>query len=680
MGKSKVYREVEIEVEEGEISQLGVGVLDQENAKKLADYLHEEIEACETERTGRVGKWKKWRRQREARPERETQSYPFEGSANVSVPLASMLTQNMYAYIKATFEARDPLMAVTSYTGLSKDVDEAKTIEKYLDLLAESPFDLHLRSKARDIIYEGSSMGTVFVKVPWTSDRWVFKTKDQEGNMVDIESYLHDGPEWAPISLDDLFYRENVIDLQRAPWVSHRVTLSEPELHNRGVDGIYDFIDEVKRNFRTEELEEKTEDDARRGTALQAIKVYDLFETYVFWQLPDTEYMIDLLVTYHRESNKIIRAEYNELGIRPIGPASYLIRPNSLDGIGVGWLCEHMQDEVDTHHRMRINNAHFAGMRMLAVKRTAGVKAKEKIFPGKIWKVDDPSKDIVPIEIGEVYQSSLAAEQMAMMYAERVVGFSDAQRGMSDQIAKSGTSAQLQMFNAQQGGKLINSVIEGMVDSWSMFAMFTVFQLVKNRSRVIANETLAKRLTPDEIKELDSALDMPLESIPRRLKFSVRTTQMDQTFEVRKQNTLTLWQILGTFWEKTIPLLMQMENPQIPPIVKQAMTKAYTGAARLLEQTFKFFGEQDTKRYVPDYEKLEVLNEIKEAMQGDIGQMKQVLEAVRGQGNTGQIPGAEGQGVPNQGQRRSPGTTGTSRMGAQVPGIQRPAGTAGPLT
>ena len=129
-----------------------------------------------------------------------------------------------------------------------------------------------------------------------------------------------------------------------------------------------------------------------------------------------------------------------------------------------------------------------------------------------------------------------------------------------------------------------------------------------------------------------------------------------------------------------VPLLMQMENPQIPPIVKQAMTKAYTGAARLLEQTFKFFGEQDTKRYVPDYEKLEVLNEIKEAMQGDIGQMKQVLEAVRGQGNTGQIPGAEGQGVPNQGQRRSPGTTGTSRMGAQVPGIQRPAGTAGPLT
>jgi len=681
VGKNKNVLEVEVDMEEGEVSEIGVGVLDAESAKQLADFLHEELESCETERAGRARKWKKWRRQREGIPEKETQDYPFANSANTSVPLASMLTQNMYAYIKATFQVRDPLLAITTYREEdSKEIERAKVLEKYLDLIAESPFDMNLREKLPEIVYEGSSMGTEFVKVPWTSDRWVFKTTDDDGNMTEVSSYLHDGPEWVPISLDDLFYRENVTDLQRAAWVSHRVTLSEPELHNRNIDGVYENVEEVMRNFRTEELESRSEGLERRGVALQPIKVYDLYETYVFFKLPDSDYMIDLLVTYHRESNKIMRAEYNELGIRPIGPARYIVRPHSLDGIGVGWLCEHMQDEVDTHHRMRINNAHFSGMRMFAIKRNAGIKGQEKVFPGKIWKVDDPTKDIVSVQAGEVYPSSLEAESMAMMYAERVVGFSDAQRGMSDQVAKSGTSASLQMFNAQQGGKLINSVIEGMVNSASMFALFTVFQLVKNRKRVIINETEAQRLNKEEIDALDQALDMPLETIPRRLKFSVRTTEMDQTFEVRKQNTLTLWQILGTFWEKTIPLLMQLENPQVPEMVKVAMTKAFTGGARLLEQTFKFFGEADTKKYVPDYKRLEILAEIRTAMQGDVGQLKQMLEVVQsGQGQRGINPGAAGTQLPAQGSGGNTGAPGAPGMETQVANIQRPAGGAGQI-
>jgi len=379
--------ELEIEVEIGEdeeIEQAAVGILSAESAEELANYLHEEIEACETERLGRVAKWAKWRRQREARPEFAKQSYPFKGAANVSVPVAAMLTQNMYAYIKATFKVRDPLMSINAYNTSDTDlIEQAVVIEKYLDLLAESPFDLHLRAKYREIAYEGTSMGTVFVKVPWITDKWVFRTTDDEGNIREVESFLHDGPDWIPISLDDAFYRENVSDIQRAPWFSHRVVLSEPELKNRDAAGVYDSenIKEVLLNYRTEALENETADNTRRGVEQQDIKVYDLFETYVFWNMPDTNYMIDLLVTYHRDSNKIIRAEYNTLGIRTVAPASYLLRPGSLDGIGVGWLSEHMQDEVDTHHRMRINNAHFAGMRMLAVKRGAGLKGQEKIYP-----------------------------------------------------------------------------------------------------------------------------------------------------------------------------------------------------------------------------------------------------------------------------------------------------------
>jgi len=192
-------------------------------------------------------------------------------------------------------------------------------------------------------------------------------------------------------------------------------------------------------------------------------------------------------------------------------------------------------------------------------------------------------------------------------------------------------------------------------------------------------------MTKDEIAALDKALDMRLETIPRKLKFSIRTTEMDQTFEVRKQNTLTLWQILGTFWEKTIPLLMQMNNPQIPEPVKMAMTKAFTGGARLMEQTFKFFGEDDTTKFVPNYEKLEILSEIKEAMQGDVSQLKQMLEVVKngksiaGGGLSGGDTGNQGQGVPGQNQAGIGGFNQTSGMAAPIPNPEQPIRSTGAL-
>lgn len=669
----------------GEVEEPGVGILDAEQVKKLGAFLDEEFELALAERVEKEQSWKKWRRQREFRPERKSLDYPWPKSANVSVPMAGMLTQNMWAYIKSTFDMREPLISITSITKKPGDVEVAKTLEKYMDLLVESPFDLNLREKIKTITLEASSMGTNFVKVPWTTDEWVFKSRDEEGNPETVFSVLHDGPEWIPVGREDFLYREAVQDLQRSTWIAHHFELSEWELRNRQQSGVYQGVERILKNPRTMPLEGRGEDQERQGVTQQAYSVWDMYEVYVKWPLPGEVYVVDLLVTYHPDSHTIARAEFNEIGVRPVGAANYVPRPFYLDGIGVGWIVEHMQDEVDYHHRLRINNAHFASMMMFAIKRGAGYGGQEKVYPGKIWKVDDPSRDIVPIRGGEIYPSSLQAEAMAMQYAERAVGFSDAQRGFADMVAKSGTSAQLQMFNAQQGGKLINSVIGGMVNTFSELAMYTIFQLVKNKERVLANEREHERLTDTELRDLEKALSIPLSQIPKRLRFYVRTTDMDKTFEVQRQNILSLVQIYSMFWQNVLPLIQAAENKQTPPKTRMALMTAFTGSCNLMEKVFKFFGVDDTQKFVPEYKMQEIMIEIRNTMMGDLGQAQKMLEDVRsgrfGPEQAAALGGAAGAfaGAEAGGGGGAAGAAGQQGMGAPQPGMAPAPNAGGPL-
>ncbi len=635
---------VEIEEEGEEIPLLDgkygpVGVIpDGQTHKEIVNYLSTEISLAESERAQKKEKWSKWRRQREAEPEHASRSKPWTGAANTSVPVSAINGQNAYAYLKKTFDVRDHLITVQATTREPTDIDSSKALEKYLDLLTESPTDMDWRKRERDSLLECATMGTAFVKIPYTVDSWVFKTPDEVGSMKTVETVRHDGPEYVVIPLEDAFYREGIQDIQRAPWFSHHFQLAEHEVSNKIESGEYENGDEVMKNYVTSGLETQPDQADRAGISEQPSKLWNFHEVYLFWKLPGEPYYIDLLLTFNPEAKIIVKAEYNEIGMRPIEPIRYFHRPFFLDGIGTGKMCEYPQDEVDTIRNMRIDNAHFANMRMLAVKRNSGVKATESIFPGKIWMLDNPKEDIMPIQAGEIYPSSLENEMMCKQDAAERCGLPDIQRGFADPIAKSGDTFSGQAMRAQKAGGLMEVITGGVKDSVSNLGMYVVFQLVKNRKRVIQNETERGRLSPEELKLLDSALNMKLEEIPKRLRFSVKTTEVEQTFEAQRQNVMTLVQVYAMFLEKLMPLAQSLGGN----VAREFILKAFTGSSRLMEEVFKFFGKEDTSRYIPDYEKQEMLLKIMRIMQNPmamIGGMNGMVGPSAGPGISQIAPG-----------------------------------------
>ena len=72
-------------------------------------------------------------------------------------------------------------------------------------------------------------------------------------------------------------------------------------------------------------------------------------------------------------------------------------------------------------------------MRMLAVKKQSGIAPDEPIFPGKIWFLDDPSRDVQVLQMSEIYQSAFANEASIQLYSDKRTGVNETILGLPQQ-------------------------------------------------------------------------------------------------------------------------------------------------------------------------------------------------------------------------------------------------------
>jgi hypothetical protein len=306
-----------------------------------------------------------------------------------------------------------------------------------------------------------------------------------------------------------------------------------------------------------------------------------------------------------------------------ISVGNFINRTFSVEGRGSGQTSEYQQDEIEGIHNVRNDNMKFSNMRMLAVRRGT-FRETESIYPGKILLTDNPKEDIVPIQLGEVYPSSLQAEQQTMSYAREASGMASIMSGFSDETLGTRDTARGQAMRMQKGMGLFSTIAEGLNESFAEIGMMIFFQLVENRDRVIRNEREAKRLSEEEIEVLDTALGMKVSDIPAKLSFHIRTSDVDETYEAKRQNMLSLTQLFSQYAQQVTPLAMQLFGPQgqqmkqVAPDAYQHLLSIYTGSTELMSKVFKFFGEEDPSKYMPDIRKHQLLQEMLREMTTDM--------------------------------------------------------------
>jgi hypothetical protein len=590
----KIEKLAEMEEERGTVIEEG------DDEKKIKDYLLQELETVigGSERDQMLQMVERWRRQREARPEQSEKDFPWPKASNIVPPLAMQDTNAIYALGKGAFSRRRPFMTVEGENPTLEPHGRALTA--MLDVLNESPHHANLRGNLDTILYETTSLGTQFVEVPWTVDRWNFKRRNSlSGALEQVSKVVKDCPEVLPIRFEDFLTRPFWSDLQRAPWVGRLVWYMKHELQQREANGLFRNIEEILSRSPDEIDEQREKVLARMGLTpdLQDSGMYALAKVNIFWDIDGDGYPEDIIVWIDPITGVIVRSEFNDLGIRNTVRIPYLDRPFELYGMGVGWMLDQLQDAMTSVMNMYIDGTMISMLQMYVSRKGSSLGPGEKFRPFKHIQTDGkPSDDFMVVKFPDISYGAMQLIGVFKEFGDRAVGANDYNLGFENKSIGSRGTATGTMFLAQQGSKLSTAIREKMESGIGEIGQLEVFQLVRNRERAVELFPLIDQKHHPYLQEV---LDMNVEDIPTSFKFRVETTQIERTEEARQEAKLKMMELYTLYSKQVFEVLPIVYNPEVPPPIKEVAQKIFIGETNLMEDLFKYFGEEETESYLP---------------------------------------------------------------------------------
>jgi hypothetical protein len=578
----------------------GTVIEEGEDEREIKEYLLEELESVigGSEREEMLQMVERWRRQREARPEEKEKDFPWEKASNIVPPLAMQDTNAIFALGKGAFSRRRPSMTVEGENPKLKLHGAALTA--ILDVLNESRHHANLRGQMDTIIYETSSLGTQFVKVPWTVSRWNFKRRNRmTGAIEQVSKVVKDCPEVLPIRFEDFLTRPFWSDLQRAPWTGRLVWLMKHELQQREAGGLFRNVEEVLSRSPDEIDEQREKVLARMGLTpdIKDSGMYAIAELNVFWDIDGDGYPEDIIVWIDPETGVILRSEFNDLGIRDIVRIPYLDRPYELYGMGIGWMLDQLQDAMTSVMNMYIDGTMLSMLQMYVSRKGSSIGPGEKFRPLKHIQTDGkPSDDFMVVKFPDITYGAMQLIGVFKEFGDRAVGANDYNLGFENRSIGTRGTATGTMFLAQQGSKLSSAIRETMEGGIGEIGQLEVFQLVRNRERA---EELFPLIDEKHVPYLQEVLDMNVEDIPTSFRYRVETTEIERTEEARQEAKLKMMELYTLYSKQVFETLPVVYNPQVPQPIREVAEKIFIGETNLMEDLFRYFGEEETESYLP---------------------------------------------------------------------------------
>lgn len=665
---------VEVPPELQSLQERGKVIQNEEDENRIMNYLQEEIlDVLEGDvRSGLMDKVQKWRRQREAVPESESKNFPWEGASNVEVPLAMMTTNSIHALLRNSFNERDPFWMVETSTKDLVTKQESEAISVYLDALCDSPAHVNLRPKISEMLYELVSLGTQFVKIPWIIDRWRTKSAGASGVTEETDKIVRNCPGVIPIKFENFITQPYWDNLQRAPWCGQIIYLMEHELKQRAANGIYENVENVLAFGTSDMPKEREEILDRMGIALgtsDKSKMYAIMEIYLYEDIDGDGYPEDIVVWIHPETGTFLRSELNDLGMRPYVRIPYFNRPGELYGIGVGWIVERLQDEVSALHNMRIDGTMLSMLQMYVTSEDAQLGNEEDWRPLKHITVPDASRDFQAIKFPDISPGTIQAEYVTKEYADRATGATDAMMGFESFAGSSRRTASGTQFLAQQNMRTLQPIVDSIESALGEVGQIMTYQLVRNSD--LLGDTFGL-VGPEYHGPLKRVLERDLSEIPANFIFRVKTTSAEQTEDAKRQSKLTLVQLYVQYGQQIFSMLPMIYGQQqsVPPEIKAVAAKFFVGATQMMDEIFKFFGEERSDKYLPYVRDIGMMLEAMD-MQKDLNVSAQ-RGAQNGQ-NTGSIPQAQNTSAP------PPSYGGSDTLGGMATGEGTAVGAGGEI-
>lgn len=578
---------------------------DEDQQGQVVDYLINEIQLAEDERQIREQKWQTYRRQSKALPENATKNFPWTGASNVSPPLMMSIIHTITSKLVASFADKKPLWKVEARDEAMKD--HASALTKFMNMLAISRNHLNITDKKRQVFYDLARLGDQVIHLPWIYKQQKFRAAQADGTDEEVVKVLQDSPGFVPLQLEDFFTRGHFTNIQDAPWVARRNRFYYHELTQKSAQGIFQNVDNLTLEAATATSDNIIADQQDLGIAItddnvKESTVFDVYEAYLFWDIDGDGVQEDIIVTFEPTTKTILRTEYNKLGVRPFENISYIKMPHQFYSIGVGDITTGMQQEAETLHNMDIDARHLGMMQMKVARRGSGIDENMEYYPGKTIIVDDLN-DFNTFKFDDISEGAFRAEQRASAYAREASGATAQMAGQDDsqgnRIGASGT-----MFLAQQANTILDSVRDNISEAFSRIGYLVITQLVANKDRI--DYSMVSEYEASLLKEI-FALD--IHTLPTTFKLDVKTTEMQETDQAKKEGYMNVWQIYSQFGQEMIQVAGMLAQGGMPEGMTDAVASYYVGKVKMMKEMLEYFQVDDVDDFVPYVRNLEMMLE-----------------------------------------------------------------------
>ena len=594
----------------------------------LRQFLRFEIDRALGARSGAEEKWRDRLVQYRAQPEAGIAHFPFEGASKVTVPVTADNVDPIWARYMANIHGADNIWTMRALS--EKWVTAAKPLQdftQWLDVNLLHMWDVNMRA-FRDMVLQGTAVyktGWKFEqKKVWGYDDQLNRVKQVQTINAPFVDHVHIANFLVPPEA-----REVDPDVQHgAIWAGERLRIrppalqvmargQEPFLPNFIPEAVKEVVRWVENSVTDEEHTRNVNDyigDDLSGAFFESREV-ELWEMHIRYDANGDGVEEDLIVTYHKPTATILRAIYNWLpGGRPYSVIRYL-RGDGFYGVGVGEQTETWQNVISNVLNYDIDKLLLSNAPMFAVKEGANILPDEPIFPGKIWSLNDPRADILPMHM--IAPGNFDMMQMMGFLQEQSrsrTGLSDLQQGNVGALPSRTPATTVQSL-LQEGNTRFDMSIKDLRQGGLSQVGLRVLQNVQFQTRNFTNNPFAQAylataqqvLGEPEGTEAARAIlgvsgeGLPAEPIQNGLAVQLTATSGLNNKELQRQSNLALLQLGSQMGEQFINLAGLIQQGGL---VGEVAQKLFAGGTELLLRTLEQFDVRNPEEIVPNLQSL----------------------------------------------------------------------------
>lgn len=565
-------------------------------------YVHRYIDSLLNQwRELRTTKISSWRKVYRATPREKYKSFPWKNASNLVPRVVASFADQLTARLVMGLYGTDPLFpaGLVGTFGPEENAEEQRAaIETFLSQAGKSPSELNLFYTETAWMSNGVKYGFAALKNPWETVVEQVAEASLGESIVFRDHVKYDGPRPTPILFEKFLCPLNVSEFERAPFLSHIVTLSELELRDRMAQKIYkkEDVDKVLTQpdrLGPDQAQREAEQEISGGSPSSEIgKEWDLYECYFPFLFNSKRF--HLIATYHHSSRTMMRCVFNFF---PENSLPFRLMRLGTDGesiLGMGFcsILGMYQEEVAQIHNQRRDSGTLANTTIIRASRSSQLDTNFSIYPMAVLPGEDGEYSFE--QVGRPMTETIKEEQMTLQLATDAAGVGPASSGSgAGTVNKKGAYSAMGSFATSQEGNTRANLHQ----TSSRFAHLSLGNdLLRNYAHFGVSDQKLKSMG-----KMGEHLKLALENVRKgRIWIPIYAATGSINKEIEKQNLMLLKQNFSAHWQQVAGMLAAMDNPMTPPDVKDYTMKTINAANILMTRIARDFGIEDPSRILPE--------------------------------------------------------------------------------